>query len=219
MPLPSFKIKQGEAKSFPPVPDDIYQVELLDISVKQKPSYNDKSVLEDLLSFQFTILDEGHRGRNIWRDYVPLELYVSRKKGKNLLYQIIEAIIMRPLKPEEVEAMDSDFLNRLIGYQCRVIVKTKKGDDGDYNYIESFLPKKESMTKLTDDEKEEARVKVKQGKPVEDSVLAGAAAPQRTQDDDIPTINLDDEEPDTMSEITADLKDDGEDIKIEDVPF
>lgn len=206
MPLDnSIKIPKRESKEFPPLPEDIYQVELLEITADQKPAYKDKNKLETVLSFQFTVLDDGElRGRNIWRNYVPAALWSSSKNGKNVLWQIIEAIIMRELRDDEQNMMDADFLNKLIGYQCRVVVKNNTKDGKTFNNIDSFLPKKASMPRLTDEEKENARVKEKDGESVNDSHLAHQAYSQQTPDDEIPTINLDD--------------DDAEE-KINDVPF
>ena len=63
-------IKKEESKEYPPVPEDIYQVELLDISSKWVDKYKADGK-EMKFSFQFTILagkdKEGKdlRGRNI----------------------------------------------------------------------------------------------------------------------------------------------------------
>lgn len=214
MPLDNFKIPKREKKEYPPLPEDMYQVELLDITAKQVPAYKDKGKTETVLSFQFTLLEGELRGRNIWRNYVPAALW-SGKKGKNVLWQIIEAIIMRNLRPEEVDTMDAEFLNKLIGYQCRIVVKNSQDGETTYNNIDSFLPKKTSLTKLTDEEREAARVKTDKGdSPVTDSVLASQDT-QVAPDDDIPTINLDDDTP----EPTAPAEAEKDDVKISDVPF
>ena len=218
MPLDSFKINKGEAKVYPPMPEDIYQVELFDISAREVDDNYNKGKKQTVLSFQFTVLEDGeYRTRNIWRDFVPIELYVS-KKGKNVLYQIIEAIICRELKPEEVDTMDSDFLNKLIGYQCRVVVKTKEKEGVKKNFIDSFLPKKMSLARLTDEEREKCKVKPREDStPVTDDTINRTSSVQSTPDDDIPTINLDDDEPGQAP--TMESEESKEEIKIEDVPF
>ena len=220
MPLDSFKIKQGEAKTYPPLPEDVYQVELFDISAREVDDNYNKGKKQTVLSFQFTILEDcEYRARNIWRDFVPVELYIS-KKGKNVLYQIIEAIICRELREDEIATMDSEFLNKMIGYQCRITVKTREKEGSKKSFIDSFLPKKMTLPKLTDEEREKCKVKPREDSaPVTDSSLASTSV-QTAPDDDIPTINLDEDEPaDTMTEITSDLKEDDKEIKIEDVPF
>ncbi len=224
MPLDNnLKIPVRETKEFPPLPEDVYQVELLEITAEEKPQYKDKSKLETVLAFQFTVVEEGElRGRNIWRNYVPAALWSSQKNGKNVLWQIIEAIIMRELKEEEMDSMDADFLNKLIGFQCRAVVKNNVKDGKVYNNIDSFLPKKGSLPKLTDEEKEAARIKEKEGEPVSDEHLAQPKQySQPEPDPSIPTINLDeDEEEISMADINKDLKDEkSEEVRIEDVPF
>jgi len=165
----SFEKKEGG--NYEPLPEDMYQVELLDITLQEKPSYNDKTKLEKVMSFQFVVLDGELRGRSIWRNFVPTFLYIG-KNGKNVLYQITESIIKRPLTIEEESTFGSDVINRLVGYQCRIVVKNKNSKEGKvFSNIDSFLPAKEKLQSLTDEEKEKATVKEKV--------------------DEIPTINID----------------------------
>ncbi|MEI9966197.1 MAG: DUF669 domain-containing protein [Candidatus Moraniibacteriota bacterium] len=158
----SFPVKEG--KTFDPLPEDVYQVELLDIEMQEKPSYNDKSVMENVLSFQFVVLDDGEfRGRSIWRNFVPTFLYIG-KNGKNALYEITEAIIKRELTQEEEAMFGSDFINKLIGYQCRVVVKNKEGKEGKvFSNIDSFMPAKSKADPLSDEAKGEGDCEGKEG--------------------------------------------------------
>ena len=153
---------EQESKTYEPLPEDMYQVELVDIEMQEKPNYNDKTKLENVLSFQFVIVEEGEfRGRSIWRNFVPTYLYIG-KNGKNALYQITEAMIMRALKDEEKANFGSSYINKLISYQCRVLLKNKPSKDGKvFSNIDSFLPKKEALKSLTEEEKEKARPKKK----------------------------------------------------------
>lgn len=238
MPLSSFKIPKRESTGFPPVPEDIYQVEVYDIIALQKPAYKKPDVMETVLKFQFTILEDGEfqdkegktqklRCRNIWRDYVPAALWSSKKNGKNVLWQIIEAVIMRELTPAEVDSMDSEFLNKIIGYQCRIVIKNTKDDDGKvWNNIDSFLPKKGSLPSLTAEEREQVKVKPREGdEEVTDEVLARTQqtqgyTPDNPAYEELPTINLDETPitPEAPAEPAAPSKDEKE-LKIEDVPF
>ena len=155
----NLQVKKVEAKIYPPIPENIYQVELLDINIKSVAKYKKPNELEDVLDFQFTVLDgkdkagEDLRCRNLWRNFVPTYLYIG-KNGKNILYQILEAILDRELtQEEEISSIDTNFLNELIGKQCRVIVKNKKVNDKIYSNIESFLPMETLMPQLTAEEK------------------------------------------------------------------
>lgn len=212
--LPSFKVNYEEKKSIV-IPEDVYQVELLDIEMKEALDKETKQPY-NVLSFQFVIVEEGkYRGYSLWRNYVPTTLYIS-KKGKNVLFQIIEAMIGRELKNEEYHTMDSDKINKLVGFQCRVTVKNKKTDDGEYSNIDSFLAKKSSLKSLTPAEKEKATVK-KSATPAQQAVTALGENVKEVTYDEIPTIQLDEERDMTMHQ--GDNMTDSNEIKIEDVPF
>jgi len=202
--LDNFKIdaKQG-GEGFEPLPVDVYQVELFDITSELKPNKFNDGAMERILNFQFTVVDEGeYRGRNLWRNFVPSMLYISQKNGKNVLYQIIEAFIGRELKEAEIATMDSSTINKLIGFQCRVSVKNKDHNGKTYSNIESFLPKKTTLKSLTPAEKEKAIVKPKEKtliEKAEEEFTQQNQGDNMTQTpnlsgDDIPTINLDEED-------------------------
>lgn len=178
----TMQIEKRETQTFDPIPDDIYQVELLDITMKERPKYGKPEEKENLFDFQFTLLEgndkdgDSLRGRNLWRNFVPTYLYISSKNGKNVLYQIIEAILGQELSPEQEAKMDGNFINSLIGGQVRVVVKTKQVGDKTYSNIESFLPKKKDLKALTEEEKEKATVKEKKEETNQD--VEGISAEQ-----------------------------------------
>ena len=89
----NFNFQVKEKKEYPTIPEDVYQVELLDIDLQQVPSQNNPAEMHSVLKFQFVILDEGEfRGVSIWRNYVPTYLW-SGDNTKNALYQITRAMI------------------------------------------------------------------------------------------------------------------------------
>jgi len=163
------QIEKREGKTYEPLPENIYQVELLDITLKETPKYKQPDEIEKVFDFQFTLLDgkdkkgESLRGRSIWRNFVPTYLYIG-KKGKNVLYQIVEAILGEELSPEQEAKLDTEALNSLIGEQLRVLVKNNTKDKKTYSNIESFLSVETKINSLTDDEKESAKVKPKEEK-------------------------------------------------------
>lgn len=169
--------EKKESVEYEPLPDDMYQVELLDVNAKVEESYNSKKaratdptlepVMETVFDFQFTLLDgeengKSLRGRNLWQNFVPSFLYISTKNGKNKLYQIIEAFQGSPLTDkQEAEGISGSEINALIGKQCRVVTKNKAKGDKIYTNIDSFLSAKTKLEPLTAEEKEAARVKPK----------------------------------------------------------
>lgn len=160
----TIKINKEEAKSYPPIPDGVYTVEFLDINLKDAKGKFAKPG-EKNFSCQFTLLDgeeDGKtlRGRNLWSNFVPTSLYIG-KKGKNELYQVLEAFTGSDLSPEQEAKMDSNFLTALIGKQCKVMVMITVNGDKFYNKIVKYSPVKSNLPSLTDKEKEEARVKPK----------------------------------------------------------
>ena len=182
--LPSnITFEKKEGGTYEPIPEDMYQVELLDVEMQEKPSYNDKNKMEKVLSFQFVLLDGTDlRGRSIWKNFVPTYLYIG-KNGKNSLYSVVEGLFGRPLTNEEESmGISSDTLNDLIGKQVRVTVKNKAGKDNKvFSNIVDFFPARTLINALTPDEKEKARVKNKKETSISE------------EDDEIPVVLNEDE--------------------------
>lgn len=167
----ALKINKEEAKVYPPLPKNIYQVELLDITLKDAKGKYAKPGDKNFV-FQFTLLtgknkDEDLRGRNVWNNFVPTALYIG-KNGKNALYQIVEAFLGRELTPEEeARGLSGQFLNSFIGKQIKIFVDhraDKKDPTKIYDNITSYMPAETLFNALTDEEKETARVKTKEEK-------------------------------------------------------
>jgi hypothetical protein len=167
----NIKCEKVEGKEYPSIPKDLYQVELLDITLKDAVGKYAKEGDKNF-AFQFTILkgrdekqekDENKelRGRNIWDNFVPDYLFIG-KKGKNSLYKICEVYLNRELTPqEEAEGITGKMLNEFIGKQCRVSIEGKKVGDNVYNNITDYFVATEQLTPLTKEEKGDAEVKAK----------------------------------------------------------
>ena len=167
MPLSTdMKIEKLEKKEYPPLPENIYTVELLEVTEKIGDNRFKPGEKQTTLTFQFTLLEgkekdgSSLRGRNIWHNYTPNYLYVG-KNGKNALYQILEALLKRELDQMEQSGFTGQFINNLIGAQCRIVVKNKKVQDKVFSNIESFLSVETALSSLDEKEKEQARVKEK----------------------------------------------------------
>lgn len=165
-------LPKREKQDYPPIPENIYQAELLDVNLEEKPKYKKPDEKELKLSFQFTILSgkdkDGAdlRGRNIWKNYVPTYLAVG-KDGPNWLYQILTALLNRDLSPEEEATMNTGFICGLVGKQVRLVVKNEKKDDKVFSNIANILASEIDYTRLTEEEKEKARVK-KKDEPIDE---------------------------------------------------
>jgi hypothetical protein len=163
----NFKIEKREKSAFEPIPDDKYCVELLSVVPERRATYDtrllpsDKQELETVLNFQFVVLDAGDfRGRNLWANFTPAYLYIS-KKGKNMLYQIVESLIGRELTSEDEAKLDFAKIKTLIGRQASVFTSTVTKGDKSYSNIIKLIPCANKLSPLTDEEKENAKVKPK----------------------------------------------------------
>ena len=165
----NFKVEEREAQTFDPIPENVYQCELLDVEMLEKPKYQKPDEKENVFTFQFVLLSgkdktgESLRGRNIWLNFVPTYFYIG-KNGKNKLYQVVEALLSRELTREELATFESAKLNKLIGKQCRIVTKNKMSKDGKsvFSNIDSLIIAESLLTALSSEEKEKAKVKNKE---------------------------------------------------------
>lgn len=160
----NFKIEKKEA-TFAPLPEDKYQVELLDIELKDATGKFAQAG-EKNFSFTFALLNgedekaNSLRGRLIWANFVPTFFQVSAKAkkwpGKNELYRIVEALTKQPVTDELIETFNSVDLNTLIGKQCVIFIKnTPSNQDPNkiFSNIVNYIATKTDLTPLSDDEK------------------------------------------------------------------
>lgn len=158
-----FQIPKEEKKEYLPLPKNIYQVEITDISLVDATG-KFKQEGEKNFCFQFTLLagkdkDTDLRGRNLWNNFVKTTLFIG-KKGKNNLWQIIEAVKGRELtREEEAMGLTGADINALIGKQVKVFCDQKMSGEKMFNNITSYIHPESLLTPLTAEEKENAKVK------------------------------------------------------------
>jgi len=141
--------EKKETVSFPLLKNDVYTVQLLDVTEEESKKYQSEE-MENKFNFEFAVLSgvdaEGNdaRLRLLSKNFVPTFLYISHKNGKNWLYKITEAMLGRDLtQQEEAEGITGELINSLIGKQCRVIlekVASKKDATKFYSNISNILP-------------------------------------------------------------------------------
>lgn len=211
-----------EKKVYPPLPEDVYQVELLDITEETVPDKQFPGNMQEVLKFQFVVLDAGeYRGRSLFKRFVPTYLW-RKNNEKNALYQITKALICRDMTDDEIDNFGTDQINMLVGHQLRVGTIQKAGTGSKaaeiYTNIDKFLPKKEMMERLTADEREKARVKTDATEVTQpvvvDSVRENpetvkidfaeavkALGGKEVTNDDIPVINVPDSAPKKLDDV------------------
>jgi len=166
---------------FPPLPKDIYQVELVNVESEQRPTFEtrknpvDAQNIETVLYFQFGLLEgekeilnalgqpvgvNSLRGRNVWSNFIPTYIYEG-KKGKNKLMRILEAFYKHELTAEEKQDLADPTkckfaINQLVGKQIRVSVEPKASlSDATkiYDNITDWLKATKELEPLNEDEK------------------------------------------------------------------
>ena len=162
---PNITVEKREGGEYEPIPDDVYTVQLIDINSEKRPTYDTRNKpdgekeYELVFNFLFGLLDgmddtgKELRGRRLIQNFVPSYLYVSGK-GKNKLYQIVEALQRQTVSPEqEAHGITGSDLNNLIGEQCRVGTKTEEKGEKKYTNIDKWMMVREEKTPFTADEK------------------------------------------------------------------
>lgn len=189
--------EKREGKTYPLLPKKIYQAELLNVSVNVNETYNSKmgkteeKKYQNDINWQFTLLagrDEVQekeelkelRGRNIWESYGKDYLYIG-KTGKNDLYRVVEAFLGRELtQQEEAEGISSALLNSFVGKQIMLSIEPKTSKAGKtFDNIIDYLGVATQLTPLTEEEKENARVKTDEEK-TENKPIQQQTAPAQT---------------------------------------
>lgn len=129
--LDKTKVKIKVGGDFEPLPNDKYTAQITDVSLVTQVN-NFKGIEEDLLNYQFTILDEKQtadgestRGRLVWQR-VSMSLSARSKLGK-----LATAVVGRELTKEEKESFDPE---ALIGKQVDIMV-VQNPDKNDSSII------------------------------------------------------------------------------------
>jgi hypothetical protein len=166
----------SEGKTFEPLVDDKYQVEVYKAEPFMGTEYQ-SSIPQEQVKFTFvvlnddkTVMDEGQevsvRGRRLWLQTTTQFSPVGSKKPTNLT-QLVAAVFGKELEPAEVEVFDH---NDLLGKQLLVMVGQKKRQDGTIgNKILSFSKITKELPKFDESEFADslkARTNVKKSEPV-----------------------------------------------------
>jgi hypothetical protein len=163
-----------EGQDYPPLPKGIYQAELLSVKAVQNETYDSKTKNKDPkeyqtdLVYQFTLLSgkdkdgKDLRGRNVWENFGQSFLYIG-KNGKNNLYRIVEAYLGRELtREEEANGIGAAVINSFVGKQIMLSIEPKTTKQGKtFDRIADYFHAQSALPRLTDEEKEKARVKDK----------------------------------------------------------
>lgn len=206
MPLdPNTTLKTPEKKEWPLIPEDVYQVELTDLTAEEDEFKGEK---KEVFKFEFTIIEEGeHYGRKLWKRGSRVSPLPSATNKAPLTWKVTSAIHKHALTEEEGKKFTIPDMNALIGKQLRVGVVTTapKPDGKQYNNIEGFYAAKVQLPKFDENKVPKDNQPAKPATPAT-VVEAAAGIPQFPQDRK-PTADEDDGEVEMES------------VNIDDIPF
>lgn len=124
------------------VPEDVYEVGILDIKDRERTKYKSKDK-EEVMMFVFTILDGEHAGVELPQFISPSLFAGGNNLNPSKLYQILSAVHKKPLDEEDLMGITIEDINALIGKNLRVAVKQYTTSKGELrNKIDSFLTSK-----------------------------------------------------------------------------
>lgn len=140
----NYKAKEAQKVEFDPLPEDIYQVEIADAALVDAPVYKKPDETEELINFEFVVLDEGQfRGRRLWKKVRPVINEGGNGFKASFLYELMCKAMKIQLKKQE--ALDLA-INVLLGKQLVVAVDAKPGkNDKVWNNIRSFTQVKDML--------------------------------------------------------------------------
>ena len=155
------ELKTPEKKDRPLIPEDVYEVEITDLTAEESEWKGEK---RDMFKFEFTIIEDGpYYGRKVRKKGSRVSPCPSTNNSKApLTWKVASAILKHPLTKEEGKSFTIADMNTIIGKQLRVgVVVTALKDDGkQYNNAESFFMPKVELPKF-----DEAKVKKEDNSP------------------------------------------------------
>jgi hypothetical protein len=160
--------KAPEKKEWPLIPEDVYQVEITDLTGEESEWKGEK---KDVYKFEFTLIEDGpYYGRKLWKKGARVMPFPSSTGKPPLTWKVASAVAKHPLTEDEGKTYTVAHLNALIGKQLRIGVMVTPPKDGkQYNNAESFLMAKTQLPPFDES-------KVKKDEPVKPAQSQSPAA-------------------------------------------
>lgn len=139
MPLsPDMELKTPEKKEWPLIPEDVYQVQITDLTAEESEW---QGVKKDVFKFEFTIIEDGpYYGRKLWKKGSRVSPCPATNGKAPLTWKVASAVLKHALTEDEGKSFTIADMNGLIGKQLRASVSVTPPKDGkQYNNAESFL--------------------------------------------------------------------------------
>ena len=157
--LPTDFTASSGSKSFEPLSDGVYQTEVLDVVIKEKPvQYQEENKNKYQVSITLAVLEQGDNyGRRLWDNASPM-VYPNSKKGSSKLYKFITAVIGSQMDDDACRGYTTDpkafykNLRELIGSQVMVTVEVTTTETGKKrNKVLSYFTPKAKLEKYNDE--------------------------------------------------------------------
>ena len=135
MPIPTnYNPPKREFKEFPVITPGIYKVKIGDIElIKDKPNYNDPTVLEDRYKFEFVIVEGDFAGQKVWKE-TSVSLNPGYKGQPSTLYTLFCAAYRCVLTDDEAQSVSVADVNSLVGKEVNLSIINKPSKDGSKTY-------------------------------------------------------------------------------------
>ena len=146
MPLNTIhSLRQPEKKEFELLPEDIYEVEIVEIKDRERNVFEKPDEKEMVAAFTFRITEPGHwQGRKLWKDAPPVMWPGSGSGSPSTMYEIYSAVTGKKPSKDECDSIDIGEINALEGMSLRLVLKQKKNTKGELkNQISGYLPIKQ----------------------------------------------------------------------------
>lgn len=153
------EIPVSEGKTFDALPEDIYQVVIEDVELKDVAKFEKPNETEKVFNFTFSVMGGEFEGRKLWKKIRPVLSSGSSNNKPSLLFVLLKAVLKRdPRTDVKLTAKD---INKLVGKQLRVVVKNTTKGDRTYNNIDSMISSKEDVVATKKEEvKEEPEIPI-----------------------------------------------------------
>lgn len=157
-----FKAVKAE-KVYETIPAGLYEAQLMDIELEERATYETRSLpleeqtLETTAKAKFAILEEEYRGRFLTAKFLPIDIWYSKKVGKNKAWKLMEALTARELDADEA-TLTYDNVNDLIGKQLIIEVDVSLSGDKEYSNVKGFHKSKVKLEGLEVKTGEEAQL-------------------------------------------------------------
>jgi hypothetical protein len=177
MPLaPDVELKTPEKKEWPLIPEDVYQVEITDLTAEEAEW---KGVKKDVFKFEFTIIEPGqYYGRKLWKKGSRVSPCPSNNNKAPLTWKVASAVAKHPLTEPEGKAYTIADMNAMIGKQIRIGVSvTAPNQDGkQFNNADSFFMVKQDLPPFDESKVKKDDLPAAAAKPTPAEIVEKASA-------------------------------------------